>query len=180
MPPANDPIRFQILEAMRSAWEALSSTDYFYPPNDVAPIVPPLFEYLKDRPVSLETVYGYWVEDEDRLERTAGRLDKQMRLFLQVATRYDPDRTDPFEQYAAGVDFEEEFRSKQVHDVEKLVDTNMLSSLGGNKLGGLIENWEVLGNDAFQATSVRIPGWVATEFEMLVTYFNKPGDPTTQ
>lgn len=177
MPPTTDPRRWRILDNMISAFEGMDGTAYFFPPQQASMIVPPLLEYLGDRPASTTTVYGAWVEDEDISEKTTGSREKNLRVFIQTATRYQPRVTDPYNQKNAGQDWEEEIRSKQAHDVEKLIDVNSIAG-GGDQFGGLYENWDLLGNDAFQVNVVRVPGWVMTQFETMFIYFNNLGDPT--
>jgi len=126
--PTTDPVRWRILDAIVVALAALrldtDTDEFFFAPDEVSDITPPLMEYLGDRdPTQTQTVYGLWVEDEDFTEKASSRQDSQMRVFLQAATRYTPpeDALDPFVQRAAGVETEEETRSKLVHDVQKFI-----------------------------------------------------------
>lgn len=179
MPPSADPIRWQIVAAVVALLKTMDTTGYFYPPEEVASITPPIHEYLNDRSPQTETVYGVWVEDSDTTERVSGRKDKTMRVFVQAARRYVPSVSDPFKQFSADQDPEEEERSKLAHDFERILDKESRIG-GGNQLDGLYENWELLGDDAFQVTSVRCPGWVMIQFETLFTYHHSLGEPTQQ
>lgn len=162
-----------------AAFEGMTAAAHFFPPEQVATVVPPLLNYLSDRSTSVTTLYGLWVEDEDVEERTSGRMDKTMRVFIEVATRYSPAQADPFLQVAAGIDPEEKIRSKQISDVHQIIASNSTIG-GGTQFAGLYENWEMIGSDTFQVMPVRVPGWVTTNFETLVTYFHSLLDATVQ
>ncbi len=181
MPPSADPIRWQIIDTMIGDFLTMDTTGYFYPPEDVASITPPIHEYLNDRAMETMTVYGIWIEDSDTTERTSGRKDKTMRVFIQAARRYTPPQAaaDPFKQRNADIDPEEEERSRLAHDVERFIDLESTIG-GGDQLGGLYENWELLGDDSFQVTTVRCPGWVMIQFETQFTYHTRLGEPTLQ
>lgn len=179
MPPSVDPIRWQIIDTMIGDFLVLASDPYFYPPEEVASITPPIHEYLNDRSPTTETVYGTWIEDSDTTERTSGRKDKTMRVFIQACRRYAPSLADPFKQRGADVDPEELIRSKMAHDIERFIDLESTGA-GGDQLGGLYENWEYLGDDAFQVTTVRCPGWVLLQVETLFTFHTRLGEPTLQ
>jgi len=159
----------------------LATDPYFYPPEEVASITPPIHEYLDDRLGTTETVYGIWIEDSDTTERTSGRKDKTMRVFIQACRRYAPPgaASDPFKQRNADVDPEELVRSKLAHDLERFIDLESTIG-GGDQLGGLYENWEYLGDDSFQVTTVRCPGWVMLQVETLFTFHTRLGEPTLQ
>lgn len=178
MPPPADPRRWRIIESMVTVFTETSfGSTYFYPPDQVAPIEPPLLQYLEARPKEDKTVYGIWVEDEDSEERTTGRIDLSMRVFIDVATRYKPEITDPFAKADGGQISEEEIRTGHIADVMKVI-WNQMSIGGGTQFGGLFENWWMLGSDYFQMRATAVPGWVATQFETRVKYFSKPGDAT--
>ena len=160
---------------------AMDTTGYFYPPEEVASITPPIHEYLNDRVMQTETVYGIWVEDADLQERTSGRVDQTMRVFIQACRRYvpTPEATDPFKQRGADQDPEELVRAKMAHDVQRFIELESRAG-EGDQLGGLYENWELIGNDTFQVTTVRCPGWVMIEFETLFTFHTRFSEPTLQ
>lgn len=182
-----DPIRWQILDTMIGDMLAMSPqktelvAGYIHIPDEVASITPPIHEYLNDRAMQTQTVYALWVEDSDTTERTSGRKDKTMRVFIQAARRYmpAPAAADPFKQRNADQDPEEKVRSELAHDIERFIDLE--STIGkGDQLGDLYDNWEYLGDDTFQVTTVRCPGWTMLQVETQFSFHTRLGEPSEQ
>jgi hypothetical protein len=182
-----DSIRWQIIDSLVAGFLAMtpqktsSTLGYIYLPDEVASITPPIHQYLSDRSPKTLTVYGLWIEDSDTTERMSQVKNKTMRVFIQACRRYVPlsSASDPFKQREAGQEPEELVRSNLAHDIERFMDKESIAG-GGDQLGDLYENWELLGDDTFQLMSVRCPGWVMIEMETLFTYHYRFGEPSLQ
>ena len=140
MPPTLDTIEGRILAEVKKVLEdtIVSGTSYFYQPDIVALVDPPPMQYADDHEDSTQ-LYIIHEEDINVDERTSGKRMKIMEVFINGLRKHEPENTDPIDAGIKGEESRASIRAKMRHDVEKVLDLEVIR-LGGKQLDNLVDN----------------------------------------
>lgn len=174
------PKTTKIVDALVAALETIQAGDgYSMTPDVVTPAPPPATQYL---PNHMDKNYVILVDGNVRtvVEGTTGQVTKTLVVHVAGFRRYDPEYTDPIDRKLSGRDLVDpyELEGQIEHDVEKVILTEASTQAGGDLLGGLVDNLEIVSANRIVTNQYNLPGWVGMEFRLEMLFDMTIGDPT--